>query len=291
MVALSQLGLAAFAGRETQAQYLILAGAQDAHRRGDGAGICFVNWSAAVLYNGLGRYEDAYSAAMDSADDQPAQRYRNWALAEFIEAAVRTGRQPEARAALDRLDEVTLPAGSHWARGVRARSHALVADDEAAETLYQDAITQLRRTPLRPEVARTQLLYGDWLRRGRRAVDAREQLRRAAESFDAMGMAAFAHRARSELAAAGESVDRPIGRAGAGLTAREAQISQLVAEGATNAQIATRLFITSRTVEYHLHKVFRKLAVTSRTQLARQLIDDRVNGGNVDSALTPRVAS
>lgn len=291
MVPYSQLGLAAFAGRDTEARYLILAGSQDAHRRGDGAGVCFINWAAAVLYNGLGRYEDAYAAAADTVNDQPAQRYRNWTLAEHIESAVRTGRYAEAGAAMNRLDEVTLPSGTHWARGVRARSQALLAVGDAAETSYREAIAHLQRTPLLPEVARTHLLFGDWLRRERRTVDAREHLRHAASAFDKMGMMSFARRARLELAAAGDLTCRPSARPGARLTAREEQISHLVAEGATNAEIATRLFITHRTVEYHLHKVFRKLAVTSRTQLARLVIDDSVNADFTGATMSPRVAS
>jgi DNA-binding CsgD family transcriptional regulator len=291
MVPYSQLGLAAFAGRDTQARYLILAGTQDAHWRGDGAGICFINWAAAVLYNGMGRYEDAYAAAADTADDQPAQRYRNWTLVELIEAAVRTGRLDEATAALVRLDEVTLPSESHWARGVRARSLALLTEGSAAEASYQEAIAHLTRTRLRPEVARTHLLYGDWLRRERRAVDAREHLRQAAVAFEEMGMMGFARRARLELAAAGETVGEFNTRGCAGLTAREAQISHLVAEGATNAEIATRLFITCRTVEYHLHKVFRKLGVASRTQLARLVMVDSTTGDVTEAVLPPLVAS
>jgi DNA-binding CsgD family transcriptional regulator len=292
VVPYSELGLAAFTGRDTQARYLILAGSQDAHRRGDGAGVCFINWAAAVLYNGLGRYEDAYAAAADTANDQPAQRYRNWTLAELIEAAVRTGRHAEATAAMHRLDEVTLPSGSHWARGVRARCSALLAAGDCAEAAYLEAIAHLQRTPLLPEVARTHLLFGDWLRRERRAVDAREHLRHAAGAFEEMGMPSFARRARLELAAAGDVTGPPSGRPCAGLTAREDQISRLVAEGASNAEIATRLFITHRTVEYHLHKVFRKLAVTSRTQLARLVIDDDGGGAELgDAPLPPRVAS
>ncbi|OBC15406.1 hypothetical protein A5784_03070 [Mycobacterium sp. 852013-50091_SCH5140682] len=283
VVPYSQLGLAAFTGRDTQARYLILAGTQDAHRRGDGAGLCFINWAAAVLYNGLGCYEQAYAAAGDIAQDQPAQGYRNWALAELVEAAMRTGRREEAKEALLRLDEVTLASGSHWARGVRARSHALLTDGPAAEVWFGEALSHLERTPLRPELARTHLLFGDWLRRRRRAVAAREHLRRAASDFAELGMPAFEQRAHLELAAAGAGgtfAEVPIGPA---LTAREEQISRMVAQGATNAQIATRLFITHRTVEYHLHKVFRKLGVTSRTQLALLV--------NAAPAQAPRAAS
>lgn len=283
LVPYSQLGLAAFAGRDTQARYLILAGTQDAHRRGDGAGMCFINWAAAVLYNGLGRYEDAYAAASDTVHDEPAQLYRNWALAELVEAAMRTGRLDEARATVRRLDEVTLASGSAWARGVRARSHALLTEGPTAEAWYREAISHLVRTRLRPEVARTRLLFGDWLRRQRRAIDARGYLRQAADDFAEMGMSAFAHRAHLELAAAGAS-EVPAGLpAVAVLTAREEQISHLVAQGATNTQIATRLFIANRTVEYHLHKVFRKLGVTSRTQLALLI--------NTTPALVQRAAS
>jgi DNA-binding CsgD family transcriptional regulator/tetratricopeptide (TPR) repeat protein len=291
MVPYSLLGLAAFTGRDTQARCLILAGSQDAHRRGDGAGICFVNWAAAVLYNGLGRYDDAYAAAADTVDDQPAQRFRNWALAELVEAAVRTGRHAEAASAMTRLDEVTTASGSHWARGIRARAYALLTHGDTAETSYREAIGHLQRTPLSPETARAHLLFGDWLRRERRAIDAREHLRRAAVAFEAMGMAAFARRARSELSAAGEGTDRPGMHGVGGLTAREEQISRLVAEGATNAEIATRLFITHRTVEYHLHKVFRKLAITSRTQLARLVIDEHADVARNGAAGLPRVAS
>ena len=192
-----------------------------------------------------------------------------WALVELIEAAVRSGEPELAADALRRLSETTRAAGTDWALGIEARSRALLSDDEApAERLYREAIERLARTRIRPELARTHLLYGEWLRRQKRRLDAREQLRTAHQMLAAMGMDAFAQRAARELGASGETARKRSGQSLDHLTAREAQIARLARDGLSNPEIGARLFISPRTVEYHLHKVYGKLDITSRNELA-----------------------
>jgi DNA-binding CsgD family transcriptional regulator len=194
-------------------------------------------------------------------------------MVELIEAATRSGQNDRAANALEVLTETTRASGTPWAQGLEARSRALLAEGEAADTLYGEAIQHLRPTRLRVDLARTHLLYGEWLRRERRRIDARAELRTAHELFSEFGMEAFAERARVELEATGERARKRTVDTLDDLTPQEAQISRLAAQGHTNREIAAQLFISPSTVEYHLRKVFRKLGVKSRTQLANRFRD------------------
>jgi DNA-binding CsgD family transcriptional regulator len=269
------LGVAALRGREAEAFELIEAGTKDAERRGEGQGLSFVQWATAVLCNGLGRYEDALAAAQQASEDSSADLFANWAVAELIEAAARSGASERAAGALPRLSATARASGTDWALGVEARSRALASDGETAETLYREAIDRLGRTRLRVELGRAHLLYGEWLRRENRRIDAREQLRTAHQMFTAMGAGGFAERAARELRATGERVRKRTTETPAQLTARETQIARLAGEGLTNPEIAAKLFMSPRTVEYHLHKVFTKLDISSRNQLHGVLANSR----------------
>jgi DNA-binding CsgD family transcriptional regulator len=265
------VGLGAFRGREAEASELIEATRGEVMRRGEGAGLTFVLWASAVLYNGLGRYEDALAAAVRAGEDSSAAWFRIWGLVELVEAAARSGKPEIAADALGRLSQTTAASGTDWALGIEARSRALLTAGDAAESLYREAIERLRRTRVRVELARAHLLYGEWLRRERRRLDARDQLRTAHEMFTQFGMEAFAERARVELVATGEHARKRTVEARDDLTAQEAQISRLAADGATNQEIAAQLFISPSTVDYHLRKAFRKLGVKSRHQLKERL--------------------
>ena len=262
--------LASFRGREAEAAPLIQSTLEQATAGGQGVAVTWAHRTAAILYNGLGRHADALAAAQPASEH--AHVYVSMStLPELIEAAARTGNQNIASAALDLLAMRTRAGGTADGLGIEARSRALLSGPETAEGLYREAIDRLGRTRRRPERARAHLLYGEWLRRERRRRNARDQLRTAAEMFDAMGMEAFAARARAELSAAGERA-RPRGPgAPEVLTPQEAQIAQMVAEHLSNREIAARLFISASTVEYHLRKIFRKLGITNRGQLARKL--------------------
>jgi DNA-binding CsgD family transcriptional regulator len=273
-----QVALAAFRGRESQASELAETSTKDAERRGEGAGLTFLSWTAAVLYNSLGRYEEALAAAQQAGNDQHELLFSTWAAAEMVEAATRSGMPEQAVGALQRLSGSTGASGTDWARGVEARSRALVSDDMAAERLYREALSRLARTRLRVELGRAHLLYGEWLRRRGRRVDAREQLRAAHEMFAAMGADGFAERAARELRATGERVRKRSTDPVARLTAREAQIARLACDGLSNPEIAAQLFMSPRTVEYHLHKVFTKLDISSRSQLRGTLASQRNEG-------------
>jgi DNA-binding CsgD family transcriptional regulator len=269
------VAFAVFRGREAEAAELIEAGTKDAERRGEGARLTFFHWATAVLCNGLGRYAEAMAAAQQASEDSPADLFANWAVAELIEAATRSGAPERAAGALQRLSATARASGTDWALGVEARSRALVSEGESAEARYREAIDRLGRTRVRFELARTHLLYGEWLRRQDRRIDAREQLRAAHQMLAAMGAEGFAERAARELRATGERVrprttDRP-----ARLTARETQIAGLVSEGLTNPEVGAQLFMSPRTVEYHLRKVFTKLAISSRNQLLGALASSR----------------
>jgi DNA-binding CsgD family transcriptional regulator len=261
------LGLAAVAGREAEASELIRTGSEDAERRGDGAGLTTIDWATAVLCNGLGRYEQALDAAQQGLEASPADLLANWAAAELVEAATRMRVPERAVDALHRLSEAGRASGTDWALGVGARSRALMTDGDNAEALYREAIDRLGRTRLRVDLARAHLLYGEWLRRAHRRIDARGQLRTAHQMLTAIGVDGFADRAARELRATGERVSKRTSEPPAKLTARENQIARLADEGLSNPEIAARLFMSPRTVEYHLHKVFTKLAVSSRNQL------------------------
>jgi len=267
------LALAAFRGREDELTRLVQSSADDFTARGEGMGLTVSQWVTAALYNGLARYDDAFAAAEQAAADPHELWFATFAMVELIEAASRSGRRERAAEALELLSESTRASGTPWARGIEARSRAMLAEDEAAETLYREAIQHLRQTRLRVDLARTHLLYGEWLRRERRRIDARAELRMAHELFAEFGMEAFAERARVELAATGERARKRTVDTLGELTPQEAQISRLAAQGHTNREIAAQLFISPSTVEYHLRKVFRKLGVKSRTQLANRLRD------------------
>jgi DNA-binding CsgD family transcriptional regulator len=265
------LGLAAFRGRPDAAVELLEAVNADQQHPAEGIGLIFVEWATAVLWNGLGRYEQALAAAQQASADSPARRFTGRALAELVEAATRTGAPDQAADALRRLAESTGASGTDWGLGVEARCRALISEGETAEALYREAIDRLGRAGLLTELGRARLVYGEWLRRQRRIRDARDQLRRAHELFTEVGMGAFADRARLELRAAGVRTHSPQTGMRDALTAQEALIARLARGGASNPEIAAQLFISRATVAYHLRKVYAKLGVSSRTQLARVL--------------------
>jgi DNA-binding CsgD family transcriptional regulator len=262
-----RVALAAFRGREHQASELTETSTKDVARRGEGAGLTFLQWATAVLGNGLGRYEEALAAAQQAGEDQHELLFSTWAAAELVEAATRSGVPERAARALRRLSDSTRASGSDWALGIEARSRALVSERDAAERLYREALDRLARTRLRMELARTHLLYGEWLRRENRRTDAREQLRTAHWMFAGMGADGFAERAARELQATGERARKRTAGTVVLLTARETQIARLASDGLSNPEIAAQLFMSPRTVEYHLHKVFTKLDIKSRNQL------------------------
>jgi DNA-binding CsgD family transcriptional regulator len=261
----TSLMLAAWRGREAEARELIEAGVPEATGRGEGRGITLCDYASALLYNGLGRYPAALGAAQ-RASERDDLGLLNWSLVELVEAGARGGRSTLAADALRRLGERTRASGTDWALGIEARSRALLTDGQAAEALYQDAIARLTRCRITVHLARAHLVYGEWLRRENRRLEAREQLRTAHEMFSGMGIEAFAQRAARELMASG---GRPHNTAEASsvLTGQEAQIARLVGAGLSNPEIGTRLFISPRTVEWHMHKIFTKLNVTSRREL------------------------
>jgi DNA-binding CsgD family transcriptional regulator len=273
-----RVALAAFRGRESQASELAEVSAKDAAGRGEGAGLTFLQWATAVLYNGLGRYEEALAAARLAGDDQHELLFSTWAAAEVVEAATRSGVPERAVSALRRLSDSTQASGSDWALGIEARSRALSSDGEAAERLYREALGRLACTRLRMELGRAHLLYGEWLRRQNRRIDAREQLRTAHQMFADMGADGFGERAARELRATGERVRKRTTDPRAQLTAREAQIARLAGDGLSNPEIAARLFMSPRTVEYHLHKIFTKLDISSRNRLHGVLASQRDEG-------------
>jgi len=265
--------LAALHGREDEARELIDANAKDFASRGEGMGVTLTQWAAALLYNGIARYDDAFVAADAALEDPRELWFSPWATVELIEAASRSGRAAAAAPALERLAEGTSASGTVWGAAVEDRSRALLSEGPVAESLYRDSIDRLAPTRLRFDLARTHLVYGEWLRRERRNVDAREQLRVAHGLFTEFGMEGFAERARIELRATGEHARKRAPETSNDLTPQEAEISRLVAQGKTNVEIAAQLFISPSTVEYHLRKVFRKLDVKSRTQLARHVLE------------------
>jgi DNA-binding CsgD family transcriptional regulator len=263
--------LASLRGNQAEAAPLIEVTIAEATAGGQGIAVAYAHWTAAILGNGLGRYPEALAAARQASEDTAALHVSMWVLPELVEAAVRSGDTHTAGEALARLAEVTQPGGTDFGLGVQARSRALLSDGATAEDLYREAIARLGRTQLRPELARAHLLYGEWLRRENRRVDARAQLRTAHEMLDAMGLAAFAERARRELAATGETVRKSAVETSGTLTAQEASIARLAVEGRTNPEIGAQLFLSARTVEWHLRKVFAKLGISSRRELRQAL--------------------
>jgi DNA-binding CsgD family transcriptional regulator len=266
----TSLLLAAWRGREAHASRLIEADVREAKARGEGRAIGLAEYATAVLHNGLGRSEAALAAAQRACEHDDLGFF-GWALVELVEAAAHSGAREEATTALARLEERTRAAGTDWALGVRAGSCALLRDGEEADVLYREAIERLGGSRIVVHRARAHLVYGEWLRRENRRPDAREQLRTAYEMFCRMGAEAFAERARRELLATGETVRRRTAETREQLTPQEAQIARLAADGQTNPEIAAQLFISPRTVEYHLRKVFTKLDISSRKALRAAL--------------------
>ena len=265
--------LAAWRGDEAEGKRIIDQAESDAIVHGEGVVLTFSEYARAVLHNGLANYEAALSAAeVASAHDELSAS--GWALAELVEAAARSARPRLAEEALQRLQQRTRVAGTEWALGIEMRSRALLNDGAMAEELYGEAINRLGRTRLRSELARSYLLYGEWLRREGRRVDAREPLRSAHDMLVAMGMEAFAERARRELLATGEKVRKRSDETRDKLTPQEEQIARLARDGMSNPEIGAHLFISARTVEWHLRKVFAKLGIGSRRGLRAALPED-----------------
>jgi DNA-binding CsgD family transcriptional regulator len=256
----------AFRGKNADASALIEANAREATARGEGRVSGLGDYQAAVLYNGLGRYHAALASAERACEHDDLGAF-GYALVELVEAGARGDAPEVAATALRRLEERTIASGTDWALGLLARSRALLGDGRAADMLYREAIERLARTRVAIHLARAHLVYGEWLRGENRRLDAREQLRTAYDMLHRFGAEAFAERARRGLLATGESVRRRTVEARRVLTAQEAQIARLAGDGMTNSEIGSQLFLSPRTVEWHLHKVFTKLDVNSRSKL------------------------
>ena len=260
------LFLAAYQGIPEEATPLIEATAQEALARGEGLGAQIADRAAALLHTALGHYTQALAAAERAAGESLGP-FTWQALPDLVEAATRAGQVDTAADALRRLQATTAGTGSDWGQGLEARSRALLNEGEVAEQAYAEAVERLGRTPLRPELARAQLLYGEWLRREGRRVDARTQLHAAHETFAAIGAEGFAERTRRELLATGEKVRKRQPDTLNDLTPQEEQIARLARDGRSNPEIAAELYISARTVEWHLRKVFGKLDISSRREL------------------------
>src|SRR3954469_13637454 len=260
------LMLTAWRGNEADGPGLIEAARLEATARGEGMGLGIVEWATALLYNGRGRYAEALAAAQRGCEHDDVGLFA-WSLVELIEAAARSGVTDVASAALDRLSARTRASGTDWALGIEAGSRALLSDGADAEPLYREAVERLERSRGVVHLARARLVYGEWLRRENRRVDAREQLRDAYDDFSRIGAEGFAERAKRELTATGETVRKLTVETRDVLTPQEAQIARMASERQTNPEIGAKLFISPRTVEYHLRKVFTKLDITSRKEL------------------------
>jgi DNA-binding CsgD family transcriptional regulator len=271
-IVFGRLQLAGFRGDELQVSMLTETSEPAAVAQGEGVMLTFGEHTRAVLHNGLGHYQAAVDPAQ-SASAQDELMLSAWSLPELVEAAARCGRTELAADALEQLCERTQAAGTEVALGIEARSRALLSDGEPAERLYREAIKRLGGTRMRTALVRAHLLYGEWLRRENRRGNAREQLRTAYDGFSAMGMEAFAERTRRELLATGETVHKRTVQARYELTAQEMQIARLAGDGLSNPEIAAQLFLSARTVEWHLRKVFGKLGISSRRELGRALAD------------------
>jgi DNA-binding CsgD family transcriptional regulator len=259
--------LASLRGDQGEAAPLIEATIARAAAGGQGIAVAYAHWVAAILANGLGRYEEARAAARHASEDTFTLHVSMWALPELVEAAARSGITEVAAGALERLAETTQAGGTDFGLGLEARCRALLSGGAAADGLYREAIDRLGRTRLRPELARAHLLYGEWLRRQGRRVDARGQLRTAHDMLEAIGMEAFAERARRELIATGGKVRRRRAETCDRLTPQEEQIARLARDGRTSPEIGAQLFLSARTVEWHLGKIFTKLGIGSRREL------------------------
>jgi DNA-binding CsgD family transcriptional regulator len=274
MASTSEMRLAAFRGREVEARTLIESARKESQALGQGLDVQVADWMLALLFNGLGRYGEALTAAQQASNDFPEGIVLSaWATPELLEAATRCDSPELARVALSRMVAATAISKTESARGMEARCRALTTKGATAERWYRESIECLGRSQLRPEFARAHLLYGEWLRREGRRADARQHLRKAYDQLTSIGMEAFAERARKELLATGEQVAKRTADKRYDLTTQERQIAQLASSGLSNPEIATRLFISRHTVEYHLAKVFSKLGVTSRKHLAGALHD------------------
>jgi len=265
----AELRLRSMQGNEQASTVLINSMIEQASDEGQGLAATTAHWAAAVLHNGLAHYEVAAAAATRATLGNLDPWVAMWALPELIEATVRLGEMELAQRSLTELETFTAHCGTELATGVTLRSQALIEQGEATDALYQDAIECLVRANVRPELARAQLLYGEWLRRQGRRVDARAQLRAGYDMFADMGMEGFAERARRELMATGETVRKRTSQAATSdeLTPQERQIALLVGEGLSNPEVGARLFLSPRTVEWHLRKVFAKLSISSRKEL------------------------
>jgi DNA-binding CsgD family transcriptional regulator len=270
----SAVRLAAFRGR-IEAESMIDSVRQEASTAGQGVIIELTEWLLALLYNGVGRYQDAVAAAKVAGEDRAGEVFvSTWTAMELLEAATRSDNPEVAGASFEHIAAATAFARTDSAQGILARSRALVSEGATAEHLYREAIERLGRSLLRPELARAHLLYGEWLRRAGRRTDARVQLRTAYDQTSAIGMEAFAERARRELLATGEKVRRRTEQTRGDLTVQESQIARLARDGLSNPEIGARLFLSPRTVEWHLHHVFTKLGIGSRRGLPQALRDD-----------------
>jgi len=270
MARYTALLVAALRGNQAEVAPLLEEAIAEAEAEGQGGNAAYAYWDTAILHNGLGRYADALAAAEQATGD--AHVYISmWALPDLIEAAVRTGNVQIAIGALERLAETTQAGGTDFGLGLESRCRALVRKGETAEGRYREAVDRLGRARMRPDLARAHLLYGEWLRRENRRVDARAQLRTAYEMLDAIGMEAFAERARRELMATGETVRKRSPDTRDQLTPQEEQIARLARDGLSNPEIGAQLFLSARTVEWHLRKVFTKLGISSRRQLRTAL--------------------
>jgi DNA-binding CsgD family transcriptional regulator len=265
------IALANWRGHDTEALALIEKRRKDVMRSGEGLWLAATDWGSSVRYNGLGRYDDALAAAERAAANPRGMGTPMWLLSDLIEAAVHAGKPERATGPLERLAEIAEVNGTEYSLGVLARSRALLSEGDEADRLFQEGIEHLDRTLIRVAYARTRLIYGEWLRRAGRRVDAREQLRPAHELLTEMGMDAFAERARRELAATGETARKRSVETIDDLTPQETQIAHLAADGQTNPEIGAQLFLSPRTVEWHLRKVFGKLGITSRRELRSAL--------------------
>lgn len=267
------LAVAAWRGLERRVVSIVDEATPETTARGEGQWLTATGWASAVLYNALGRYDRALVAAESGAEQPHELGIANWALAELVEAAARSGVPDRAADAMRRLSEIAAGCRNDWALGVEARSLALLADGDAAEQKYREAIERLGRTRLRTELARAHLVYGEWLRRANRRIDGRTHLRLAHDALTEIGAEAFAARARHELLATGETVRRRGPGTDTQLTEQESQIVRLAIRGQTNPEIGTQLFISPRTVEWHLRKIFLKLGISSRKEL-RDVLED-----------------
>ena len=269
------IALEVLRGRAQDALPMLEAATAEATGRGEGISLTVIAWARALLYNGLGIPDRAFPAALEAIDCPTNSAAAAWAMVELIEAGARLGELEAAGEAARRFAEIAGAAATDWANGVNARSHALLSTGKAAEQLYVDAIALLGRSQMRVDLARAHLLYAEWLRSEHRRTDARTQVRAAYDMFTSMGLEAFAERARRELLATGVHVHTPTQEMRGDLTAQERQIAGLAREGLSNPEIGARLFLSQHTVAYHLRKVFSKLDITSRSQLANTLPESR----------------